>query len=227
MRSLLRWGFRWLFRLLILAVVLAVAALLCKDILLKALVEHRIHSQTGLEVSIRRFETSLLSPGLTIEGFKLYNPPDYGGALFLSIPELYLEYDPKAAAVGLIHVKKARFNLGELNVVCNRAGQTNLLAILNRSQAGGAPGGASHSSQPSVQFGGIDQLYLTLGTVRLLDLRDPTKNREFAIGWKDQEVKNLKTIEDVNTWASGVMLKVALQQFLKGADRKPTAAPTP
>ncbi len=227
MRSLLRWGFRWLFRLLILAVVLAVAALLCKDILLKALVEHRIHSQTGLEVSIRRFETSLLSPGLTIEGFKLYNPPDYGGALFLSIPELYLEYDAKAIAAGVIHIKKARFNLGELNVVCNRAGQTNLLAILNRSQAGGTSGRPSLSSQPGVQFGGIDHLYFSLGTIRLLDLRDPTKNREFAIQWKNQEVQDLKTVEEVNTWASGVILKVALQQFLKGADRKPVAPPTP
>lgn len=218
MKRLLRSVGRWGLRLVGVGVVLGIFALLVKDPIFKALAERRLRAQTGLEVSIRRFATGLLSPVLTIEDLKLYNTPEFGGSVFLSVPELFLEYDPVAAAQGRLHIRRARLNLAELNVVVNRAGHTNLLAILARAQPANAPSNspiAVPTTPARFQFGGLDHLWLSLGVARVTHLDNPAENREFPIQWKNQEVKDLKTAEEVNNWATEVMLKVALQQFLK------------
>ena len=223
MRALVRWVFRWLFRLLVLAIVLAGAALLLKDTILKALLERRVRSQTGLEISVRRFEAALLSPVVTVEDLRIYNPPEFGGTVFLRIPELSVEYDLAQLALGRVRLTRARLNLSEVNIVRNAAGQTNLTAILARCQAptpGGPAGrtasGPSGGAQPSgtPAFGGIDRLYLSLGVARYTDQRNPAANREFALHWKDLEAPKLKTSEEASNWAAGLLLKAALQQFV-------------
>lgn len=118
--------FRWLFRLLILTIVLVVALVLLKDVLIKALVEYRLRAQTGLDARIGRLEMGLLTPTLTIEDLKLYNPAEFGGSLFLDLPELRLEYDRPALAAGRLHLILLRMNLAVVHVVEDKSGQYNL-----------------------------------------------------------------------------------------------------
>jgi uncharacterized protein involved in outer membrane biogenesis len=197
--------------------VLLVAVVLLKDILFKALAEHRIRRQTGLDVTIRKLEVGLLAPTLTLEGFKLFNPPEFGGAPLFDIPEVHFEYDPLQAAAGNIHLRLLRFNLNEINLVRNQAGQTNLFAVLARlNQAKTAPSGSTVARTNHVQFGGIDRLYLSLGTVRFTDQARPANGWTRTVGWKDYEIKNLRTTEDVNNWALLVFLQAALSSTRSG-----------
>ena len=207
--------FRWLFRLLILAMVLAVALVLLKDTLLKSFAEWRIRRQTGLSVTIDKMEVGLFSPTFLMRGFKLYNPPEFGGSVLIDIPEVYFEYDPsQIASARKLHLNLLRFNLKELNLVRNRAGRTNVMAVLAQSEDKTAgPSGSAPLQQ--FDFGGIDRLYLSLGTVRYTDELNARRSWQRTIGWKNYEVKDLKTADDVKNWALLVMLQIEMQQHFR------------
>src|ERR1039458_1606224 len=129
----MKWLFKWLFRLFLLAVVLIVILLLSLNSILRVWVEYRIRAQTGMNAEIGRFSLGLTEPTVTIQNFKLYNPPSFGGTLFLDIPEIHAEYDRAALARHEIHLTLLRFNLGELNIVKNEAGRTNIFSLATRS----------------------------------------------------------------------------------------------
>ena len=202
----LRRLFRWGFRLLILAIVLVVALLLLKDTLLRSWAEWRIRSQTGLSTAIRRFDVGLLSPTFAMEGFRIYNPPEFGGTVLLDIPEVQFEYDARQAWQGKLHLTTMRFNLREVNVVRNSQGKTNLFSVLSQAVPGGTNLLAS-SRGSRFDFGGIDRLYLTVGTVRYTDQQRPTNSWQRDLNWKDYEIKNIRTPEEARNWAMLLTLR--------------------
>ena len=124
----MKWLFKWLFRLVLLAAVAIVILLLSFNSILRVYVEHRIRAQTGMDAEIGRFSVGLTEPTVTIQNLKLYNPPDFGGTPFLDIPEIHAEYDRAALARHEIHLTLLRFNLGELDIVKNEAGRTNIFS---------------------------------------------------------------------------------------------------
>src|SRR4051812_33444689 len=89
---------KWIFRLIVLAIVAVVLLLMFKDTILRKIAEHQIRAETGMDVKIGRLSSSLFSPDVTIENFKLYNTPEFGGTEFLIIPELHIEFDADALA---------------------------------------------------------------------------------------------------------------------------------
>lgn len=191
----MKWVFKWLFRLIFLLVVLIVALLLSKDTIIKAAAERQIRAQTGMDVKIGKFSVGIFSPVVTIENFKLYNSPEFGGTPFINIPELHVEYDRAALAKRRIHITLMRFNLAELNVVRNEAGQTNMVSLMARADA--KVGGTRRKRAANYKFAGIDVLNLSLGKVRYLDLKDPRQNGELDISVKNQVFRNLKSERDV------------------------------
>ncbi|MBI5387691.1 MAG: AsmA family protein [Verrucomicrobia bacterium] len=209
--------FRWLFRLVVLLIVLAVALVLLKDILLKAIVERRIREQTGLEVKIAKLEAGLFSPTFLMEDFKLYNPPEFGGSVFLDVPEVRFEYDAGEAVRGRLHFRLLRLNLKELHTVRSQSGRTNLLGLVAQAQRR-APAQPPSDGGLKLEFGGIDRLYLSFGTVKHTDLQQPRNNWQRTIGWKDYEVKNICTEEDLRNWATLVLMQVT---FLHPAQAVP------
>ena len=124
-----KWLFKWLFRLFLLVVVLVVILLLSLNSILRVAVEHRIRAQTGMDAEIGKFSLGFVEPTVEIQNLRLYNPPSFGGTPFLNIPEIHVEYDRAALARHEIHVTLLRFNLGELDIVKNEAGQTNIFAL--------------------------------------------------------------------------------------------------
>src|SRR5271169_1223140 len=125
----MKWLFKWIFRLFLLAVVLVVILLLSFNAIIRLYLQHQIRVQPGMDAEIGKFSLRLTEPMVTIQNFKLYNPPDFGGTMFLNIPEIHVEYDPLALPKHQFHVTLLRFNLGELDVVKNDAGQTNIFSI--------------------------------------------------------------------------------------------------
>lgn len=207
---------RWTFRLAILGIVLLVAALLLKDTVLKAVAERRIRQGTGMDATISRMDVGLLTPVFTMQGFKLYNAPEFGGAVFLEIPEVYLEDDPVAAATGKFHLKRVRLNLAQVNIVKSKSGKLNVDELKEVDAAGKGSKKSKDKSQ-GFEFGGIDVLHLSLGKIRYDDLQNPKNSRVYNLDLKNEEVRNLKTEEDVQNWMASLLLRLWIQESIKGS----------
>jgi len=131
---MIRFVFKWLFRLVFAAVALVVIAaaiaLLSYNSILRNAIEYSIRAQTGMDAEIGRFHCSLFEPVIEIQNLEIYNPASFGGAPFLNIPELHIEYDRSALLKRHVHVTLMRLNLAELDVVKNQRGQLNVLALV-------------------------------------------------------------------------------------------------
>jgi uncharacterized protein involved in outer membrane biogenesis len=185
----MKWLFKWIFRAVLLVIVLIVALVLSKDAILKALVERQIRSQTGMDVKIEKFSVGILSPVVDIEKFKLFNPPEFGGAPFLDIPELHVEYDRFALAGRKLHLTLLRLKLAELNVVKNDAGHTNVTS-LRWKDAG---------RRDEAPFPVIDVLNLSVGKARFIDLKNSKHNREYRPNLQNQIFKDVKSEDDLRS----------------------------
>jgi len=181
---------KWLFLLIFVAVALIVGLLLSKDAIGKAAAEQQIRAQTGMDVKIGRFSIGLLSPVVTIENFKLYNTPEFGGTPFLDIRELHLEYDRMAFAQRQLRITLLRLNLAELTLVRNDTGKTNIASFA------AAPAPAVKTAN-TVQFLGVDVMNLSVGKAHFIDLKNPRNNREFKANLQNQVFRNVKTTGDL------------------------------
>ena len=208
---MIKFIFKWLFRLCLLAVVLAVFFFLSLDTMLRVMIQHNIRKQTGMEAEIGKFHLGLFEPVVHIENLKLYNPPNFGGTPFLSIPEIHVEYDRLAFAKKEIHVTLLRFNLGELDIVKNEAGQTNLfslgLALPTKESLAQSKDVAEFKKQTGFNFKGVDVLNVSVGTAKFIDLKDPQNSREQKIGIDNCVMKNVKTGADLAGLAALVALR--------------------
>jgi hypothetical protein len=201
--------FKWFLRLFLLAVVLVVILLLSLDTVLRLYLEYQIHAQTGMETKIGKFTLGLVRPTVTIQDFKLFNPPDFGGTPFLDIREIHAEYDPQALSKREFHLALLRFNLDELNIVKNEAGKTNLFSIAGAVSVKrtGAKTKADFTRQTGLKFTGIDVLNVSIGTLKFVDLQDQRRNCEQNIGLTNCVMKNVKSPADL----TGLALLVALR----------------
>jgi len=192
--------FKWLLRLFVLAVVLIVVFFLSINSILRVVIEHNIRAQTGMDAEIGRFKLGLAEPTVEIQNLKIYNPPDFGGTPFLDIPEIHVEYDRAALAKKEIHVTLLRLNLGELDIVKNQAGQTNIFALglkLPTKKSGGSNVAASFRNQTGYDLQGIDVLNVSIGTAKFIDLKDQQNSREQTIGLENVVIPNVKSQTDL------------------------------
>ncbi len=189
---------KWTFRLIALFVIAVVLLLVFKDTILCLVAEHEIRSQTGMDVKIGRFSSGIFSPVVTIENLKLYNTPEFGGTEFLIIPELHLELDADALRQQKLRVKLARFNMSELDIVKNQAGETNIVSMLGKMPKGKlAPHGVQVGAGRKLDFEGIDVLNISLGRVRYIDLKNRANDYDVPIGIDNQVFNNVRTEGDV------------------------------
>lgn len=210
---MLKWLFKWVFRLALLAVVLAVIFFLSLDSILRLMIEHNIREQTGMDAEIGQFHFGLTEPVVEIKNLQLYNPAAFGGTPFLNIPEIHVEYDRAALARHEIHITLLRFNLGQLDIVKNQEGQTNIFSLglqlpAKKSATGG--GGqelADLKRQTGLDFKGIDVLNVSVGTARYIDLANQKNNREQKIGIDNLVIKDVQTPADL----TGLAVLVALR----------------
>lgn len=207
--------FKWLLRLFLVAVALVVVAvvvlLLSYNSILRVFMERQIHAQTGMDAEIGSLKISLLSPVVEIRNFKIRNPPDFGGTPFLDIREIHVEYDRAALAHREIHLTLLRFNLGELDIVKNLAGRTNIF-VPNLKSPGGKAGGLTNSladfqKQSGYDFTGIDMLNVSIGKVKFIDLRDQRNNRQQTIGIDELVIPHVKSVADLTGLAVDIALR--------------------
>jgi hypothetical protein len=211
----MKFVFKWLFRLFLLAVVLGVIVLLSLNSILRLIMEHRIRAQTGMDAEIGRVSFGWFEPRAEIRDLKIFNSADFGGTPFLDIPEIHIEYDRLALAHSQLHLTLVRFNLGELDVVKNEAGRTNVFSAgslrlpLKTGGGGlsGAVGPADFQRLTGLSFQSIDTLNVSIGTLKYIDLQDQRHNRTQKIGLENCVVKNVKAPSDLLGLAALISLR--------------------
>jgi uncharacterized protein involved in outer membrane biogenesis len=207
---MIKWLFKWLFRLFLLAVVLIVILLLSLNSMVRVYLEHQIRAQTGMDAEIGKFSVGLTEPTVTIQNFKLFNPPDFGGTPFLDIREIHVEYDRAALVKHELHLTLVRFNLGELDIVKNEAGRTNIFSLgltLPSKKPGGGKSAADFKKQTGFEFKSIDVLNVSVGTAKFIDLKDQRNNRTQKIGLDNCVLKNVKSQADLGGLAALIALR--------------------
>jgi uncharacterized protein involved in outer membrane biogenesis len=205
---------KWLAGITLVLIALAVVFLLSLDTILRVTAENRIRAQTGMDAEIGKFHVGLLEPVMTIKDLKIHNPPAFGGTPFLTIPEIHIEYDREALLKNQLHFTLVRFNLAELVIVKNEAGQTNLFALgvgvplaSKPAPDGGKADLKIFKQRTGMDFAGIDALNVSIGTARFIDLKNPANNREQKFGIDNLVFKNIKSPADL----TGLTLMVALR----------------
>ena len=193
MKRVLKWGLG----LALAAVALIVLLFLSRDNLLRIATERRIRSATGLEARIGKYSSSVSSPGLSIQDFKLYNTPEFGGTPLLDVPEFHLELDPAGLTQHRLHITLLRINLAELDVVRNAAGQTNIFSLMNQVGPNGVKDDNLRQELGDFQFDGIDLLDLSVGKVRYLDLQNARNNRDVPVNLQNQKFPHVKSEADL------------------------------
>jgi uncharacterized protein involved in outer membrane biogenesis len=209
---------KWALRIIALLVIAVILLLVFKDTILRKIAEHQIRAETGMDVKIGRFSSSLFSPDVTIENFKLYNTPEFGGTEFLIIPELHIEFDADALAAQKLRIKLIRFNLAELDVVKNQAGETNITTMLARMPKGKLAPHGIHVGGKKFEFESIDVLNLSLGRMRMIDLKNHNNDRDIVINADNQVFNNVKTEGDVYSIMFLIWLRSGGASLIKPQD---------
>jgi uncharacterized protein involved in outer membrane biogenesis len=188
----IRWLFRIALGLFIVLVVAVVAGILLLDTILREVLISRMSAATGMGVEISSVHVGLLSPTMTIKGFKLYNTAAFGGGLCLDMPELHVEYDPAAVRMRMIHLPLVRLNLARIELIEDKQGRSNFDAIEKQGKRS-APHGDSLNG---FKFTGIDTLNLSLGKLHVSSLRSG-QEEEVEFGVTNQIFHNVKSDADL------------------------------
>ena len=192
---------KWLLILFLLAVGALVVLFLSRDAIARRLVISNIRAQTGMVAEMGSFHFGLREPVVTIKNFKLHNPAGFGDTPFLVIPEIHVEYDKLALTQNKIHLTLVRFNLGELDIVKNEAGKTNLLELgvtmPSKDQIKKGGGLDEIKRRTGLDFQGVDELTVSIGMAKFIDLKNPQNNREQKIGIEKLAIKSVKSPADL------------------------------
>ena len=184
--------------MVILLVALLVAAILLMDTIAKQIVQSRLRAETGMDVKIGKMDIGLAAPTIAIEDFKMYNTPEFGGSLFLSMPEIYADYDWAAIRASKLHLNLLRINLAEIDIVQDKQGRLNIQGLEEKSKAAAD---AARKQTSSLTFTGLDTLNVTIQKLRMWSMDAPARVTEARFGITNEIFTNLKTEEDMERMA--------------------------
>jgi hypothetical protein len=206
MRSLFKWIFRIALALVVLAIVLVVAVLLLLNVIAKSKTEKELRDSTGMDARIAKMDVGVLTPTVHVEGLRLYNTPEFGGGTFLDLPELRFEYVPEDIRNRKWHFKTVRLHLAEVTIVKNKDGKLNAEILKSRT------GDEKTKKKRTHEEFQIDTLYVTIGTIKVLDLANPRNNTEYNVALKEAEGHNLKSQKQIEDWLTLQVVLAAAQQ---------------
>ncbi len=193
MKFLLKWAFRLFLLLLVLLAILALSF----DAIVTSIAESKLRKQTGLEVRLEKLELRPWSGRGRAEKLIIYNPAEFGGGPMVSIPELFVELDVALLLERKWHLRVLRFNLGELNIVINKEGQSNLDGA-RRTVAKARRGERIAPTNAPMEFIGLDMLNLTLGKGSVIDWRFSSTPTPFNLGIRNEVVQDIKSMRDMD-----------------------------
>lgn len=201
---------RWIIAIVAGVLLLCVVVFIFRNPLLREFVEYRVARETGVDASIGSLHLDVLAGSVRVTDFKLANPPGFGDRPMLHMPELLLRIDRESPPGGL-RLHQAWVNLAEFNIIRSADGRTNVFALEKRLRKKKK----SDSDDADFEFRGIGELKISLGTVRYIDLQKPSRSQEFRINIQDEVVTTIRNEKDFETWATALLLRIAIQQALE------------
>jgi hypothetical protein len=195
-----------------------VLGLLFRDSILALAARKTIQASTGMRVEIAKFKTGLRTPAIQMQGFKLYNYPEFGESLLLDVPDLLVEFDAELAAQGKLRFKQLRVNLAELNVIRDAAGRWNIERVEKEMTERNAARTNRHERR--LEFAGIDELRLTIGRIHYTDFQKPSRSRHIDVNLRDELVRGINTDEDLQDWIGSNIFRVILQEAASPTARR-------
>ncbi len=111
-----------------------------------------------------------------------------------------------------------RFNLAELDVVKNQAGETNLVTMLAKMPKGRLAPHGIHIGGKKFDFESIDVLNLSIGRMRFIDLKNRANDRDVNINADNQVFNNVKTEGDVYSIMFLIWLRSGGASLIKPKD---------
>jgi hypothetical protein len=186
--------FKWIMRLVIVALGLVALLVLFRNPILRLVAEHQIQRETGMETILGRVRVDLRSPVVRLENVRLISPPEFGGRLFLDLPEVRVEYDSVGLLFRRIRFRQILFRLDEVRLVRTPSGHTNLDLLRERLAAGRWSERLAHMDW---EYDGTDAVRFSVGRLKYLDAREPAKSEEVYVGARDVTLKRLRSLEDV------------------------------
>ncbi len=186
--------FKWTFRLILLVLALVAVVVLFRNPILRMLAERQVREATGMETIVGRVRIDLRAPVVRLENVRLISPAEFGGGLFLDLPDVRLEYDSVALLFRRIRLRRVAFRLDEIRLVRTTQGRTNLEAVRERLAQGRL---ASWLSHWDCQYDGTDFVGFSVGRLKYLDAREPEKSEEIYVGVQDVTLKRLRSAEEI------------------------------
>ena len=176
-----------------------------KDLIAKNIIYTGVRTLTGLKVDIKSMDIGILKTAVSIEGLKIFNPPDFKDRMMADIPEIYVDYELKAFLRGKVHLRELRLNLKEFIVVKNREGKVNLDSLKTIKASKKRSGEESGSKKPNLQ---IDTMDLKIGKVIYKDYYNTERPsiREFNVNISER----YKNIDDPRKFANLIILKALM-----------------
>jgi uncharacterized protein involved in outer membrane biogenesis len=186
--------FKWAFRLVILIFALVAIVVLFRNPILRTLAEHQIRKETGMETVLGRVRIDLRSPLVRFDNVRLISPPEFGGRLFLDLPEVRVEYDSVAVLFRRLRLRRLVFRLDEIRLVRTAQGRTNLQLL--REQLARAQLGA-RLARYSWQYDGTENVIFAVGRLKYIDAREPAKSEEVHVGVHNVTIRPLRSAEEI------------------------------
>ena len=135
-----------------------------------------IHQVTGFPTAIQKANLDLMGSKFGVYGIKIQNPGDFPKGDFVSIPEIYVDFDLSDFLESRkLHIQELRLNIEEVGVVKNASGESNISRLTSISKPKEAPTKEklekAKSSEELKFF--VDTLVLTIRRVRFQDQTNP------------------------------------------------------
>lgn len=94
---------------------------LCRSFLIS-----QVEKNTGLTMSIDKVNLDILNSTLNIEGVSFLNPPGFKNEKLGEVKQIFIRYNLFALLQNRIHFYEIKATLGEINIIQNENGQSNI-----------------------------------------------------------------------------------------------------
>ncbi len=205
---------------IILLVIIVVILAVSKDFVIKQAAIKGTKSITGLDLKMGKLHANVSGSSLLIKDLVLYNPDNFKDRIMISIPEVYIDMEPKAILKGKYHIEEMRLNLGHFTVVKNEQGQLNLESLKPAQSADKSPSQKDPQQEKTDKVAPeftIDHLLLKfVGKVEYRDYSNPGDPvvKEYDVDYyeKFEDIDNVQ--EFIGLVVKKVLLKTSIGNFV-------------
>ncbi len=155
-------------------ILIAGGAVLTVNFWLPSAMAFGIHQVTGFPTAIQKANLDLAGSKFGVYGIEIKNPGGFPKGNFVSIPEIYVDFDFQAFLKNQrIHIRELRLNVAEVGIVKKSNGESNIsrLSSVNKgtAEASKQKEKVEKAKSPQELRFFVDTLILTIRLVRFQD----------------------------------------------------------